>query len=170
MATRSSDMTTSTVHGTAIRLDGKGVLIQGASGSGKSRLALALLADAGCWPLERMDDTRPSIEPVNRPTALIGDDQLALEKKESRLLARAPDSLAGLIEMRGIGLLTMPWCEAAPLDLVVELLPIDAIKRLPDPEEAAFGEISLPKVTVPIGDLAQQKLMVGAALRIFGGP
>lgn len=87
------------LHSTSVALHGRGLLIIGASGSGKSSLALQLMA-LGC--------------------TLISDDQTALMRREDTLWASAPDALKGLIEARGIGLLRAENTEAA-IDLVVDL-------------------------------------------------
>ncbi|MEM1286285.1 MAG: HPr kinase/phosphatase C-terminal domain-containing protein [Pseudomonadota bacterium] len=157
-----------TIHGTAIRLDGQGVLIRGASGSGKSRLALALLAEAGCWPIQRSESPTAQKPSNDAPSVLIGDDRLIVESQEGQLMARPPATLAGLIEVRGIGLLAMPWCETAKLDLVVDLKPLEDCERLPDPRRTGVGDQELPAITVPVGDLAHQTLMVGVARRLLG--
>jgi serine kinase of HPr protein (carbohydrate metabolism regulator) len=77
----------------------RGVLIEGDPGSGKSSLALAL---------------------IDRGAALIGDDGVALEERDGRLLASSPAATAGLIEVRNIGLVRLPTT-SAPLSLVIRL-------------------------------------------------
>ena len=91
-----------------VAIDGRAVLIEGESGSGKSSLALAL---------------------IDRGALLIGDDGVTLEERGGRLWALPPPNIAGLIEVRNVGLLTLP-AGSAPLALVVRLDP--AAPRLPD--------------------------------------
>ena len=88
------------VHGAAVALAGRGVLILGASGSGKSGLALAL---------------------IGRGAALVADDRVVLTRRGDALVARAPERLAGLIEARGFGLLRLVSVAEAPLVVAVDL-------------------------------------------------
>lgn len=157
-----------TIHATAIRLAGKGIVIRGPSGSGKSRLALALLTDADCWPTRHAERADPRAVAGDDATALISDDRLIVKRDNDRLLAGPPTALAGLIEVRGMGLLSMPWCEGARLDLVIDLKPLAKCDRLPTPQETRIDGVRLPAVGIPTGDLAHQKLMTGVALRLIG--
>lgn len=88
------------VHGAAVALAGRGLLILGASGSGKSGLALAL---------------------IGRGAALVADDRVLLSRRGDALVARAPDAIANLIEARGFGLLRLPAIPEAPLAVAVDL-------------------------------------------------
>ena len=87
------------VHGTAVSIDGKGLLILGQSGSGKSQLALAL---------------------ITHGAKLISDDQVILINTESDVILSAPKSISGKIEARFVGILKMPVL-IAPLYLVIDL-------------------------------------------------
>ena len=87
------------VHGTAVSIDGKGLLILGQSGSGKSQLALAL---------------------ITHGAKLISDDQVILVNTESEIILSAPKSISGKIEARFVGILKMPVL-IAPLYLVIDL-------------------------------------------------
>ena len=99
------------VHGAAVALAGRGILILGASGSGKSRLALAL---------------------IGRGAALVADDRVTLVRRGAALVARAPEPIAGLIEARGFGLLRVPAVPEAPLAVAVDLDRAPAA-RMPQP-------------------------------------
>jgi hypothetical protein len=91
----------SAVHrATAVAIAGRAVLIEGPPGSGKSSLALAL---------------------IDRGAVLIGDDAVTLEVVDGRLLASPPPHIAGLIEVRNLGLLTMPVFGGVPVALVLVL-------------------------------------------------
>jgi serine kinase of HPr protein (carbohydrate metabolism regulator) len=106
-----------------VSIDGRGVLIEGAPGSGKSSLALAL---------------------INRGAALVGDDGVLLEVRDGLLWALPPPNIAGLIEIRNVGLATLP-AEAAPVALLVRLDP--AAPRLPErAERAMLAEVSVPLI------------------------
>lgn len=131
-------MSTSTIHATAVLVGARAVLIQGASGSGKSRLALALLqaADQGLLPFAR----------------LVADDRAHVEKAHGRLLVRPAPALAGLIEVRGIGIRRVPHEPVAVVGLRVELGVVEA-ERLP--AEASFqaeiARVKLPRLGVAAG-------------------
>ena len=107
---------------TGVAIGGRGVLIEGASGAGKSSLALAL---------------------IDRGATLVGDDGVLLELRGERLWALPPPHTSGLLEIRNVGLVTLP-ASPAPVALVVELRP-DA-PRLPE----AAGEAALAGVTMPL--------------------
>lgn len=100
------------LHATCVQLGGVGVVLLGASGVGKSDLALQLI-DAGAL--------------------LVADDQLEVEATPTGLLGRPAETLAGLLEVRGIGILRLPYCRASPLGLVVELDDAKPGARLPEP-------------------------------------
>lgn len=123
-----------TVHASAVRFAGRGILIRGASGSGKSALALHLLA----------------ADPHAR---LVADDRVALAVEGGRVLASVPEALAGLIEVRGQGIIRRPHTSPAPLDLIVDLRPLADCPRLPEPaeERVAIGGVALPRLILPSG-------------------
>lgn len=114
-----------TIHACAVLYQGRGVLVRGASGAGKSRLVLDLLDDAA---------TR------GHDAALIADDRVLLEAAHGRLVARAPRIIAGRIELRGLGIVRLPHEEAGVIALVVDIeetLP----PRMPE-DEARFVRVS----------------------------
>ena len=84
-------------HATTVLVDGTGVLLRGPSGSGKSDLALRLI-DGGA--------------------RLVADDQTALAVENGVLVAHPPRSIAGRLEVRGLGIVTVPWAPSAPIGLV----------------------------------------------------
>ncbi len=122
-----------TLHATCVRTGAAGVLLLGPSGSGKSALALALLdapgSGGGSLPLE---------------TRLVADDQVVVTRKEQALFASPPDRLAGLLEVRGLGLVRVEHLPAARLHLAVRLMPRREIERLPEPETFPLLEAELP--------------------------
>lgn len=146
-----------------------GLLIRGASGSGKSRLAMALLERAGATSsIMRVTDEAQQISeprPLDRcATALIGDDYLDLTCGQSSLKASPAKGLAGLMEVRGLGILAMPWCADTPIHLAVDLVPLAAMERLPANTTTTLAGYVLSQLNIPIGDLAHQLLLVRIAL------
>ncbi|MDO5641444.1 MAG: serine kinase [Paracoccus sp. (in: a-proteobacteria)] len=115
------------IHASAVQMAGRGVLILGPSGSGKSSLAMRLIALGG---------------------RLIADDRVILMRRDTRLWARPPARLAGLIEARGIGLMRVPHAPG-PIDLVVDLARTET-DRLPPIRNSDVGEVSLPLVLGPL--------------------
>ncbi|HZD25785.1 MAG TPA: HPr kinase/phosphatase C-terminal domain-containing protein [Alphaproteobacteria bacterium] len=111
------------IHGTCVAVEGKAVLLRGPSGSGKSDLALRLIAGGA---------------------VLVADDQVEVTAEEDGLTARAPAPIRGLIEVRGVGLVRMPWLAEARLMVVVDLTGRSAVPRLPDPAEAEIAGARLP--------------------------
>jgi len=138
-----------TIHASAVLVGARAVLIRGPSGAGKSRLALALLATAA------------SGQSVF--TRLVSDDRSHLEAHHGRLLVRAPASLAGLIEVRGLGIRRLPWEPVAVVGLVVDLAAPDG-DRLPAPasRQATLEGIVLSRLAVAAD--AEPLPMVLAAL------
>ncbi len=124
-----------TVHASAVLVGRRAVLIRGPSASGKSRLALELI-EAG----------RIGTVLFAR---LVADDRVHLEAVGGRLLARPAAALAGLIEVRGVGLLRAAHEPSAVVGFVVDLAAADAV-RLPEPDKrrADIDGILLPRLAV----------------------
>ena len=101
------------LHASCIAIDGKAVLLLGASGSGKSDLALRLI-DAGAM--------------------LVGDDQVIIHNTNSALLASPAPRIEGMIEVRGVGILHVPYIAQIPLILAIKLVSATEIERLPEPQ------------------------------------
>lgn len=100
------------IHGTCVDLDGFGVLLRGAPGSGKSDLALRL---------------------IDRGARLVADDRVDLAREGESVIARAPATIAGRIEVRGLGIVRLDAVAEAPLGLVVDLVAAAEVARLPEP-------------------------------------
>ena len=88
------------IHASCVMVKGKGVLILGESGAGKSDLALRLMDDGA---------------------RLVADDRTELTVEGGRLCARAPKSIAGLIEVRGLGIVAQPFAAKTIIALAVKL-------------------------------------------------
>jgi serine kinase of HPr protein (carbohydrate metabolism regulator) len=106
-----------TVHASAVLVGERAVLIRGAAGSGKSRLAWALL-EAG----------RAGIVPYAR---LVADDRLRIFAADRRLLAAAPETIRGMIEVRGLGVRRVDCEPLARVGLIVDLAAADAADHTP---------------------------------------
>ena len=130
-----------TVHASAVLVGERAVLIRGPAGAGKSRLAWAL-CEAG----------RTGSLPYAR---LVADDRVRIFVAGERLLAAAPDTIGGLIEMRGLGVRRLEHEPLALVSLVVDLDAKDAA-RLPEPRsgEAEILGIRLARLTVAPGEEA----------------
>jgi HPr kinase/phosphorylase len=128
----------STIHASAVLIGAKAVLIRGPSGSGKSRLAWDLLQAAaqGVLPFAR----------------LVADDRAQVEACSGRLLVRPAPALAGLIELRGLGIRKTAYEPLAVVALVVDLAAADA-GRLPLPEagKTTVSGVKLPRLVVAAG-------------------
>lgn len=119
-------LSSETVHASTVASDGRAVLITGPSGAGKSDLALRLL---------------------DRGFTLVSDDQTIVRRDGDRLLATAPPTIAGKLEIRGIGIVDMERVENVPVALLVELT--SDIRRIPDDSrERPILGVPLPLVSI----------------------
>ncbi len=115
------------IHATGIYIDGKGVLLRGPSGSGKSDLALRMMALGA---------------------DLIGDDYVDVSREsEGRVIMHTPKNIAGLIEVHNVGLLKVTFRPEAPINLVIDLVgeaEINRLERLPEPKTMALEGREIP--------------------------
>ena len=110
------------LHASCVELFGTGVVLLGGSGAGKSDLALRLI-DGGA--------------------RLVADDRLAVERHGERLIGRAPAAIAGLLEVRGLGIMRLEHCASTRLGLVVALRAAP-VPRLPEPMTYDLLGVALP--------------------------
>lgn len=131
------------IHGTCVEVGGTGVLLRGPPGSGKSDLALRL---------------------IDRGARLVADDQVDLAAGPGGLRARAPAALAGLLEVRGLGIATLPAAAGIPLRLVVDLVAeAAAIERLPEARSVTLEGVRLGHLVVwPFAASAAVKVRLAA--------
>lgn len=98
-----------TLHATCVAIAGRAILIEGASGSGKSDLALRL---------------------IDRGALLVSDDYTEVRRTDGFVSATAPPTIAGKIEVHGLGIVAMPHLQTAPVALVVRLT--SDVARMPE--------------------------------------
>jgi serine kinase of HPr protein (carbohydrate metabolism regulator) len=106
-------LSSETLHATSVSVAGRGVLIEGVSGVGKSDLALRL---------------------IDRGAQLVSDDYSFIQRRDGRIIAAPPAAIAGKIEVRGVGIVAMPHVAEALVALVVALG--EPAARLPEPGNA----------------------------------
>lgn len=145
-------MTATTVHASAVLVGARAVLIRGPSGTGKSRLAFDLIEAGRAGAL--------------RFARLVADDRVYLEAVAGRLLARPAERLAGLIEVRGVGLLRLEHEASAVIGLVVDLAAADAT-RLP---EAAQRKTQIEGIALPRLAVAADMAALPAVLAVINSP
>jgi HPr kinase/phosphorylase len=133
-----SDLGNASVHASAVLVGDRAVLIRGPSGAGKSRLAfdLILAGRAGQIPA----------------AVLVGDDRVTLEARHDQLVVRPASVLAGLIEIRGLGIRRCDFAGEAIVGLVVDLCAEDA-ERLPPPQalRTTIAAVELARLPVTAG-------------------
>jgi hypothetical protein len=148
---KTSNLKTANIHASCAMIGRRGVLILGESGQGKSDLLLRLM-DEGA--------------------RLVADDRTELYAAKGRLLARAPQSIAGLMEVRGLGIVAQPFVKSAPVALAIWLgAPKAPAARLPEPAFYALPEgLGLAK-PVPLivldGQAASAPGRIRLALKTF---
>ncbi|MCD2315799.1 HPr kinase/phosphatase C-terminal domain-containing protein [Sphingomonas sp. IC-11] len=111
---------TETIHATTVSIGGRAVMLLGPSGSGKSDLALRL---------------------IDRGAVLVADDYTHLQRSGDMLVASAPPTIAGRIEVRSLGIIPVEHVDSMPVVLAVRLKP--ATERMPERETEQFASVSV---------------------------
>ncbi|MDB5706188.1 MAG: HPr kinase [Sphingomonas bacterium] len=114
-----------TVHATTVTIGGRAVLLEGPSGVGKSDLALRL---------------------IDRGAVLVSDDYTVLTASDDVLIASAPATIAGRLEIRGIGIVPVTHVEQAPVALLISLSA--GVKRMPEAESRWFEGVPVPTIAL----------------------
>jgi len=132
------------LHASCVAIGGRAVLITGDSGDGKSDLALRL---------------------IDRGAVLVSDDQVELSIETERLIAAAPTTIAGQIEVRGLGIVTMPHRSPMPVSLLIEL---DAsVERMPELRCKTLCGVDVPAIALDPFE-ASAPIKTELALREWG--
>ncbi|MGB0631537.1 MAG: HPr kinase/phosphorylase [Alphaproteobacteria bacterium] len=135
-------MSPDTIHASCVAFGEIGLLLRGASGAGKSDLALRLI-DCGAM--------------------LVADDRVALTEKAGRVLAMPPPALAGRLEVRGVGIFSLPHLDGVPVRLICDLENPAAIERLPEPGWCAYLGVRIRRMDVaPFEASAAIRLRIAA--------
>ena len=126
------------IHASAVLVGDRAILIRGPSGSGKSRLAFDLLMAGRAGQIA--------------PARLVGDDRVHVWQRGNELMVRPAPALAGLIEVRGLGIRRCEYAAEARITLVVDLDAADA-DRLPPPDslQIRIMGIFVPRIPVKRG-------------------
>lgn len=114
-----------TVHATTVAIEGRAVLIFGRSGAGKSDLALRL---------------------IDRGASLVSDDYTIVTAQGGALVTSPPDTIAGKMELRGVGIIDLPHDSGIPAALIVDL--DHDPDRLPDPGTRDLAGIPIPVISL----------------------
>lgn len=136
------------IHASAVLVGNRAVLIRGPSGAGKSRLAFDLILAGRAGQIA--------------PAVLVGDDRVHLEARAGELIARPAPPLAGLIEIRGLGIRGCEFASEAVVGLVVDLGAADG-QRLPELQAVTIDihGIKIPRLPVSTG-FVPLPLVIGA--------
>ena len=113
------------IHATCVANDNTAILLHGPPGCGKSDLALRLIDDGA---------------------VLIADDRVDLSVREGRLIASAPQQIAGLLEVRGIGIVRLDYAREGIVELAFELVSPEKVDRLPSPATWEQLGVSIPLI------------------------
>jgi HPr kinase/phosphorylase len=149
-----TDATAASVHASAVLVENRAVLIRGPSGAGKSHLAFDLIVAGRSGQIP--------------PAVLVGDDRVHLEVSHGHLVVRPVRELAGLIEIRGLGIRRCEFAKEAIVGLVVDLCAMDA-ERLPPPAALLTNIRGVRIPRIPVGADHVPLALVVAALTTTDG-
>ncbi len=127
-------MSRQTHHACALQVNRTGMLIIGASCSGKTSLMMGLLERAVADGFQN---------------AMVADDRVYLTADESVVFAKVPDEISGMIEVSGYGIISRPYLEACRINLVIEVVEDETISRMPESQLHEVEGVSLPLLRVP---------------------
>ena len=133
------------IHASVVAFEGGGIMLQGRSGAGKSDLALRLIEAGG---------------------QLVCDDRCDLQLLDGQLIARSPDILKGLLEVRGLGIVNLPYRDEVAVNLSVELVD-HVIERMPEKCNQVFLGCNIRHVDLcgfEASAVAKLRLMIRAVM------
>ncbi len=136
-------MSNQSVHGTCVSLSGVGVLLLGGTGSGKSDLAYRLILEQGA--------------------KLIADDQVFLRRDEPTVRGSCKEGWEGQLELRGVGIVTVPHEQDVPIVLAIDLVDRGEVPRLPEPLYVTLSGERLPVLKLHAFDASTPAKIVLAA-------
>ena len=141
-------------HATAIVIDGTGLLFVGPSGSGKSELAFSFMTEAKRCGLA---------------TALVADDQVLMSSKDERLVVERPDSITGLLELRGSGIIEVKSIPSAVMDYALTPVLHPDSPRLPPENEGLDLPTGnrLPLIRIPLSSITPYGKFAALAQNLF---
>ncbi|MDO3443221.1 HPr kinase/phosphorylase [Agrobacterium sp. V1] len=142
------------LHATAITVQNTGILFTGPSGSGKSELAFSFLTEA---------------ERCGLPAALIADDQIFVYRDGEDIIAERPQAIAGLLELRGSGIVSRSSVASAPLHFAVTTVLSPENPRLPEDDEVFLLPCGghLPLLRIPLASLTPYGKFAALAQNLF---
>lgn len=122
-----NDTPSDQIHASAVAIDGRGVLLSGPSGAGKSDLALRLI-DTGAQ--------------------LVADDRVDVAAHGGAILLSPPAALAGLLEVRGLGIIRLVPATKVSLSLIVDLVKPEEVDRLPGGVSTDFMGVAVRRIAL----------------------
>ena len=149
MTTSKEDVDGAVIHASAVAVNGQAVMLCGPSGSGKSTLAMRLIDGHGA--------------------RLIGDDRIVLHAAQNVLHAGPHENLAGLIELRGLGLMRLPYDTNVPLALVVQLVARAEVPRLAEAARFCAHGLSVAQLRLHGHDVATPLIIMQALTALADG-
>ena len=138
-------------HASAVLVGDRGVLVAGASGSGKTELCLALLDHCRLW---------------GELARLVCDDQVLLSTAGGRLIATAPETIFGLVEVRGLAPRPIPTEPRMVVDLFVQLVPPPQSPRFAEERTQELAGCLVPRLDLPANDARHAVTAIAAWLKI----
>lgn len=110
------------IHATCVSVDGRGVILRGPSGRGKSDLALRLIDQGGI---------------------LVADDRVDLHVHNGDVVASSPQNISGQLEVRGVGIMRLAYQEDARISLIVDLVEREFVPRLPEDLPTSLLDVNI---------------------------
>lgn len=131
---------TTHIYASCVEKNGRGILLRGHAGAGKSSFTLSL---------------------INRGMSLVGDDQIRINNTDGKLIARPAENIKGLLEVRGIGILNLNYSESCEIVYVINLVPGYHSERLPENQEVEIQGVSIRTFNInPLDPTAIEKVLI----------